>query len=146
MWIAAAGTGGVGAVTVITRLRLHPPPPHRLARDRAGVVILTLIVLGLPARVWTVLAMPSGALYSTFPWWAQALLIVTLMVQLGVETWGRDHARCVAAMGSAGAFGMAAALFAYGDPTSGGVPTWAGAASMELAAVYLISRSIGRRG
>ena len=120
------------------------PPVAALARDRAGIVALTLIAIGLPARAWTVVTVPGGALYATFPPWAQGLVMVTLTVQLAVEAWGSDHARRVAALGSAAACGMTAALFWWGDPMSGGLPTWAAAASMQIFVVAILSKSIGR--
>ena len=119
-------------------------PAANLARDRAGIVALTLIAVGLPARAWTVITMPSGALYATFPRWAQALVMVTLAVQLGAEAWAGGHGRRVAALGAAASSGMAAALFLSGDPTSGGFPTWAAFASMQVLVITLLSRRIGR--
>lgn len=106
--------------------------PHRLARDRAGVVVLTLLALGIPPRVWTVLTMPASTLYATFPLWAQCMVLAAYAGQLGAEAWGSTRLRATAALVSACCAGGVAWMFWAGDSMSGGAATWAAAAAMQL--------------
>lgn len=117
-------------------------PPHRLARDRAGVVVLTLLTTGIPARAWTVLAMPDSTSYTAFPVWAQCAVLSAYTCQLAAEAWGGNRARMIAAVVSAMMAGAAAWLFLAGNPESGGAATWASQAILQIWAFASYSRNV----
>ncbi len=107
-------------------------PRHRLARDRAGTVALTLLTIGIPARAWTVLTVPESATYGAFPVWAQCVVLSAYTAQLGAEAWGGTRSRMVAALVSAMAAGAAAALFLASDSSSGAMAAWVAQAGLQL--------------
>lgn len=112
-----------------TRMRIRP---HRLARDRAGIVVLTLLAIGIPARVWTVLAMPASATYASFPVWAQCIVLAAYGGQLWAEAWGATRVRATAALVSACSAGGVAWMLFSGDSMSGAAVTWAAQAAMQI--------------
>lgn len=117
-------------------------PPARLARDRAGIVVLTLLTTGIPARAWTILTMPDASTYAAFPVWAQCAVLSAYTCQLAAEAWGGSRARMIAAVVSAMTAGAAAWLFLSGNPESGGAATWASQAVLQIWAFGSYSRYV----
>lgn len=115
-------------------------PPAHLARDRAGVVVLTLLTIGIPARAWTILTMPESTTYVAFPVWAQCAVLAAYGAQLGAEAWGGQRVRMLSAVVSAMAAGGAAGLFLLGDLASGGGATWVSQAVLQIWAFGAYSR------
>jgi hypothetical protein len=114
---------------------------------QAAVMAITVSLLVVPVRLWTILAAPGDAQYAHYPLSVQAAVAAIFTIQL-VALW-RHHDRLAqaATVGAVIAAASSMALLAYGDALSAGWILWAVIMGLECWVYWeFATRRIGAGG